>query len=185
MEFCQIWSHWSSSAKMYKKSGHTVQLPHPPHLPLSFSKNPSNLFNLISLFFLPSKRPNESSRSRRRRLWRIVAAKTFEIQLDHKNNYSKFILTKPLLLKMGKSRPLFVYFSYFLITISIIQIEKREDGVLGILICGRRMVGADKTTELWRPPFSFVWNIQKATFALLPVNGLLYNIHWRTRSHHK
>ena len=80
-----------------------------------------------------------------------MAAKTFEIQLDHKNNYSKFILTKPLLLKMGQSRPLFVYFSYFLITISIIQIEKREDGVLGILIWGRRMVGADKTTELWRP----------------------------------
>ena len=55
-------------------------------------------------------------------------------------------------LKMGQSRPLFVYFSYFLNTISIIQIEKSVDGVLGIRTRGRRMVGADKTTELWRPP---------------------------------
>ena len=34
-------------------------------------------------------------------------------------------------LKMGQSRPLFVYFCSFLITISI-QIEKSVDGVLGI-----------------------------------------------------
>ena len=33
---------------------------------------------------------------------------------------------------MGQSRPLFVYFRYFLDTISIIQIEKSIDGVLGI-----------------------------------------------------
>ena len=52
---------------------------------------------------------------------------------------------------MGQSRPLFVYFCSFLITISI-QIEKSIDGVLGIQTRGRRMVGADKTTELWRPP---------------------------------
>ena len=32
---------------------------------------------------------------------------------------------------MGQSRPLFVYFRYFLDTISIIQIEKSIDGVLG------------------------------------------------------
>ena len=50
---------------------------------------------------------------------------------------------------MGQSRPLFVYFRYFLITISII--EKSIDGVLGIRTQGRRMVGADETTELWRP----------------------------------
>ena len=43
-----------------------------------------------------------------------------------------------------------VYFCSFLITISI-QIEKSIDGVLGIRTRGRRMVGADKTTELWRP----------------------------------
>ena len=54
--------------------------------------------------------------------------------------------------KMGRSRPLFVYFCYFLDTISIIQIEKIVDGVLGIRTQGRRMVGTDKTTELWRPP---------------------------------
>ena len=52
---------------------------------------------------------------------------------------------------MGQSRPLFVYFCYFLITISITQIEKSVDGVLGIRTWGRRMVGADETTELWRP----------------------------------
>ena len=50
---------------------------------------------------------------------------------------------------MGQFRPLFVYFRYFLDTISII--EKSVDGVLGIRTRGRGMVGADKTTELWRP----------------------------------
>ena len=58
--------------------------------------------------------------------------------------------------QMCRSRPLFVYFCYFLNTISIIQIEKSIDGVLGIWTPGRRMVGADKTTELWRPPWSFL-----------------------------
>ena len=53
---------------------------------------------------------------------------------------------------MGQSRPLFVYFCYFHDTISIIQFEKSIDGVLGIRTRGRRMVGPDKTTELWRPP---------------------------------
>ena len=56
---------------------------------------------------------------------------------------------------MGQSRPLFVYFCYFLITISITQIEKSVDGVLGIRTWGRRMVGADETKELWRPPLHF------------------------------
>ena len=37
----------------------------------------------------------------------------------------------------------FVYFLSFLITISIMQIEKSLDGVLGIRTWGRRMVGAD------------------------------------------
>ena len=45
----------------------------------------------------------------------------------------------------------FVYFRYFLDTISIIQIEISVDGVLGIRTWGRRMVGADETTELWWP----------------------------------
>ena len=52
---------------------------------------------------------------------------------------------------MGQSRPLFVYFRSFLVTISI-QIEKSIDDVLGIRTRGRRMVGVDETTELWRPP---------------------------------
>ena len=33
-----------------------------------------------------------------------------------------------------------------------LQIEKSVDGVLGIRTRGHRMVGTDKTTELWRPP---------------------------------
>ena len=48
---------------------------------------------------------------------------------------------------MGQFRPLFVYFRYFLDTISIIQIEKSIDGVLGIWTWGRRMVGADETAD--------------------------------------
>ena len=55
--------------------------------------------------------------------------------------------------KMGQSRPLFVYFCHFPITISIT--EKSIDGVLGIWTRGRRMVGADETTELWRPPLGY------------------------------
>ena len=53
---------------------------------------------------------------------------------------------------MGQSRPLLVYFRYFLATILIQQIEESVDGVLGIQTLGRRMVGADESTELWRPP---------------------------------
>ena len=41
---------------------------------------------------------------------------------------------------MGQSRHLFVYFRPFLITISIIQIEKSLDGVLGIRTHGRRIL---------------------------------------------
>ena len=48
---------------------------------------------------------------------------------------------------MGRFRPLFVYFRSFLTTISMIQIEKSVDGVLGNQTRGRRMVGADETTE--------------------------------------
>ena len=56
------------------------------------------------------------------------------------------------IIKKGQSRPLFVYFRPFLITISIIQIEKSVYGVLGIWTRGCMMVGADESTELWRPP---------------------------------
>ena len=47
----------------------------------------------------------------------------------------------------------FVYFRPFHITIQL-QIEKSLDGVLGIWTRGRRMVGADETTELWQTPSS-------------------------------
>ena len=59
---------------------------------------------------------------------------------------------------MGQSRPLFVYFRSFLIpiTISIIQIEKSIDRVLGIRTRVRRMVGVDETTELWRHPNALI-----------------------------
>ena len=46
----------------------------------------------------------------------------------------------------------FVYFRPLPITILIIQSEKSMDGVLGIQTLGRRMLGADDNTELWRPP---------------------------------
>ena len=52
--------------------------------------------------------------------------------------------------KNGPIPASFVYFRSFLVTISL-QIEKSIDGVLGIRTRGRRMVGADETTELWRP----------------------------------
>ena len=54
--------------------------------------------------------------------------------------------------KMGQCRPLFFYFRSFLVNTISIQIEKSVDGVLGIQTQSRRMVGADKTTELWQPP---------------------------------
>ena len=61
-----------------------------------------------------------------------------------------------LFLKKWANPGLFlVYFRSFLITISIIQIEKSVDGVIGIWTWGRRMVGADETMELWRPPFLY------------------------------
>ena len=53
-----------------------------------------------------------------------------------------------IFIKIGQSQPLFVYFRPFHITISIIQIEKSLDGVLGIQTCGCGMVVADETTEL-------------------------------------
>ena len=56
---------------------------------------------------------------------------------------------------MGQSWPLFVYFGSFLVTISM-QIEKCIDGVHMIRTWGRRMVGADETTELCRPPLTII-----------------------------
>ena len=67
--------------------------------------------------------------------------------------FTQLMLEKYLVLFFKWANPgFFVYFHYFLGTISIIQIEKCLDGVLGIRTLGRRMVGAEETTELWRPP---------------------------------
>ena len=60
-------------------------------------------------------------------------------------------LLKELFNRWANPGLFFVYFRPFLITISIIQIEKSIDGVHGIWTRGCRMAGADKTTELWRP----------------------------------
>ena len=57
---------------------------------------------------------------------------------------------------MDQSRSLFVYFRHFLDTISIMQIEKSVNGVLGIQTRGHRMVGVDETTELWWPTCLYV-----------------------------
>ena len=57
-------------------------------------------------------------------------------------------------------------FVFFLDAISIIQIEK---SVPGIRTRGSRMVGADKTTELWRPPNEVY--VKRTSFKLLLRNG--------------
>ena len=67
---------------------------------------------------------------------------------------------------MDQSRSLFVYFCHFLDTISIMQIEKSIDGVLGIWTQGHRMVGADETTELWRPPY-LLFALQHSLFKMV------------------
>ena len=54
-----------------------------------------------------------------------------------------------------------------------IQIEKSVDGVLGIQTQGRRMVGADKTTELWRPP-KFIINFIRINHRHRPIDVASY-----------
>ena len=86
---------------------------------------------------------------------------------------------------MSQSRPLFVYFRPFLITISIIQIETSIDGEHGMRTCGRRIEGTDETMELWRPKFvdcylqstriSIIFGLSKYYFEFLlvfPSSGL-------------
>ena len=60
-----------------------------------------------------------------------------------------FVLVILFFLKNGPIPTSFVYFRPFLITISIIQIEKSVDVVFGIWNRGHEMVGTDETTELW------------------------------------
>ena len=63
----------------------------------------------------------------------------------------------------------FIFFRPFLVTISIIQIEKSVDGVHGILTRGCRMVGADETMELWRPQFLLPLTAKDVCLRLLEV----------------
>ena len=58
-------------------------------------------------------------------------------------------ITGVLVFKNGQIPASFL-FSFFFVIISI-QIEKSVGGVLWIRTWRRRMVGADETTELWRP----------------------------------
>ena len=71
-------------------------------------------------------------------------------------------------LKMGQSRPLFVYFRSFHIPIqmTIIQFEKTIDGVLGTQTRGGWMEGADESTELWRHPKSFIISLSAENITL-------------------
>ena len=57
--------------------------------------------------------------------------------------------------KTDQTRPLFVCFSFFShnkYSRNITVNDKSIDGVLGTQTWGSRMVGADKSTELWRHP---------------------------------
>ena len=47
----------------------------------------------------------------------------------------------------------FVYFRPFINPPSIIINRKSVDGVLGFQTWSHRIVGADQTTEIWRPPY--------------------------------
>ena len=80
--------------------------------------------------------------------WKLLITKT----TPKIGSYYKIYLV--FFKKMGQSWSLLMYFRPFLITISILQIEKSLDGLLGIQPRGCRIVGADKTTELRRPPKS-------------------------------
>ena len=72
---------------------------------------------------------------------------TRHFHLIFKNKISLIII----FLNMGPSRPLFRSLSSFSHHKSITK-WKSVDGVLGIQTRGRRMLGADETTELRRPP---------------------------------
>ena len=70
-------------------------------------------------------------------LWDIQCCQTFSGKMKNFKN--------------GPIPASFRLFRSFLVTISI-QIEKSLDSVLGIWAQGCKMLGADQTTELWRPP---------------------------------
>ena len=84
-----------------------------------------------------------------------------------------------VILKWANPGLFFVYFNSFLITI-LIQIEKSVDGVLGIRAWGHRMVSADETTELWRPPCRSVLNKQISSthhlFLLFTLSSIIHTL---------
>ena len=66
--------------------------------------------------------------------------------------FCSLALPSRFIMKMGQTRPLFVYFRSFHMTnkAQILTInEKSIDGVLWTQTRGGRMVGTDKSTELW------------------------------------
>ena len=71
--------------------------------------------------------------------------------LSHIEAYKLFFSSLFYSFKKRANPGLFFFFRSFLVTISL-QTEQSIDGVLGIRTRGRRMVGADETTELWQPP---------------------------------
>ena len=82
-----------------------------------------------------------------------------------------------LIKKMGQSRPPFRLFSSFSCYNSNNTNWKSIDGVLGIRTQGRRMVGADETTELWWPPYNlpFMYEIKshyQSSLATTPPVGI-------------
>ena len=87
-------------------------------------------------------------------------------------NSERIIISKVFFNKWANPGLFLFYFRSFLVIISI-QIEKSIDGVLGIRTRGHRMVGADETTELWRPPIiskvtnKQVWQLWRPSQVLL------------------
>ena len=71
----------------------------------------------------------------------------------------------------------FSLISSFLVMISIKQIEKNIDGVLEIWTRGHNMVGADETTELWRPQLFFTFFLEQFATRAKTASYLFIEIH--------
>ena len=57
------------------------------------------------------------------------------------------------------------------------KLKKRVDGVLGIRTRGRRLVGADKTTEIWWPPWVYSSVVEHSTASGLLIKKIIYLVH--------
>ena len=73
------------------------------------------------------------------------------IQLKSSNE-SILFQSREFFLKKWANPGLFLFLFLFFSRYNFNTNWKSIDGVLGIRTQGRRMVGADETTELWRPP---------------------------------